>query len=45
MIEISKELFDRIYDYLAVELEIDATCVELNEILDELDKAKEKEQI
>lgn len=43
--EISKDLFDRIYNYLSRELEIDATCVELNEILDELDKAKEKEQI
>lgn len=41
--EISKDLFDKIYNYLSRELEIDTTCVELNEILDELDKAKEKE--
>lgn len=41
MKEISKDLFDKIYNYLSRELEIDATCVELNEILDELDKAKE----
>ena len=41
MKEISKDLFDKIYNYLSRELEIDSTCVELNEILDELDKAKE----
>lgn len=41
MKEISKDLFDKIYNYLTRELEIDSTCVELNEILDELDKAKE----
>ena len=37
-VNISKDLLNKIYNYLSRELEIDATCVELNEILDELDK-------
>ena len=38
MEQISKELKERIIDYLYKDLEMDTTNVEVNELLDELEK-------
>lgn len=44
MEQISKELKERIIDYLYKDLEMDTTNVEVNELLDELEKPQVKEE-
>ena len=40
--ELTTEQRDKLYQFLSRELEIDSTCVELNELLDMLDNLKER---
>lgn len=44
MEQISKELKERIIDYLYKDLEMDTTNVEVNELLDELEKPQVEEE-
>ena len=44
MEQISKELKERIIEYLYKDLEMDTTNVEINELLDELEKPQVKEE-
>lgn len=44
MEQISKELKERIIEYLYKDLEMDTTNVEINELLDELEKPQVEEE-